>query len=435
MNKSYKIISLLILVLFIYFLQSFGDKIIHLPGSSRSILALGFLIIAGFLIGDILRYFQFPKLSGYIFTGILFGPYLFNFIQDDMIQGFKLIDSLALNIIAFTAGGEFKFSTVKKRMLAIGSIIGFQILFVLTIVTAVIILSSYWIPFLSSQSSSTVIGIALLFGIIATAKSPAETIAVINETGAKGKMTELIISITVAKDVVVILSFAFVLSLSKTLIIPEASFDILYLLKIFWEIGGSILVGMLIAGIVLLYFRYINTERVLFIIALAFIIAKLSAITHTESILICLTAGIVVENFTKRGESFIKAIEKGSLIIYVIFFVIAGAGLNFNALAESWQLTLIVVFTRLATTVFSTWLGAKVSRENLLTQRYAWTGFLGQAGVSLGLALIIKKNLPGDIGNYIVTVILAAIAMNQIMGPILFRWGLSRSGEIARETA
>ncbi len=429
MKQRAKIAIFLVLTLFVILLQVLGTKELHLSFYRSSIMMLGFLLLAGFLAGSILSQFRLPRISGYVFTGIFFGPYLLSLVDTRMAQEFKLIDALALNIIAFTAGGEFRFSTVRERMRAVSWIIGLQILLVVIAVGGMVFLLAPSIPFLNTLPGKTVIGIALLFGVVATAKSPAETIAVITETKAKGPMTELILTVTVAKDVLVILAFAIVLSAAKLLIFPEAQFDLFYLLTILWEITGSVLVGIGVGAMVIAYFRYIDREPVLFVIALAFIIVEISALTHTESLLVCLTSGIVVENFSQRGEKFIHTIEKGSLIIYVIFFVIAGANLNFAALAISWQLTLLIVGTRIFVTSLATWLGARLAGEGSLTRRFAWTGFLGQAGVSLGLAMIIQKNIPGEIGRYIATVIIAGITLNQIIGPILFRWGLSKSGE------
>jgi hypothetical protein len=55
-------------------------------------------------------------------------------------------------------------------------------------------------------------------------------------------------------------------------------------------------------------------------------------------------------------------------------------------------------------------------------------GFLAQAGVTLGIANLIRENFPLW-GESVATVIIAMIAVNQIVGPPAFRWALLRSGE------
>ena len=64
---------------------------------------------------------------------------------------------------------------------------------------------------------------------------------------------------------------------------------------------------------------------------------------------------------------------------------------------------------------------------------YSWTGFITQAGISLGFAGIIAAEIP-IIGEGIRTVIIGMILINQIVGPILFKWGLEKGGQIKEST-
>lgn len=66
-------------------------------------------------------------------------------------------------------------------------------------------------------------------------------------------------------------------------------------------------------------------------------------------------------------------------------------------------------------------------------ERYAWTGFISQAGVALGLAVLIRRTFP-DWGGPLQTLVISMIAIHELIGPVLFRWGLDRAGEI-EETA
>jgi hypothetical protein len=55
-------------------------------------------------------------------------------------------------------------------------------------------------------------------------------------------------------------------------------------------------------------------------------------------------------------------------------------------------------------------------------------GFIAQAGVTLGLASIIARRFPGW-GDEVRSIALAMIALNQLLGPVAFRWALVRAGE------
>lgn len=427
-------VLLFVFLILLFFAIRFTGQNLGFPlPQSELVLALGFLILAGFLLGNIIKSYRLPRITGYIIAGIFFGPYILGFLPKSTTEDLAFINSLALNIIAFTAGGELNFKKIKKRTKAIFLVILFRFLFLFSLTLLLVFTMSRWVPFFQGKSLELLLGIGLLFSIIQTAISPATNLAVITETDAQGPVTDLVLTVTVAMDLLVIMGFAVIYSVANILMDSGANIDFRYFLGTAREIVGAILLGIITGFGVILYIRFVKKELVLFLIALAFILAEIGSLTHTDTILICLTSGIVVENYSDLGEPFIKAIEKGSSIIYVVFFVIAGATLNFRALSEGWFLVILLVMVRLVGTFGSTRLGAVIAREGVSSKNYAWTGFLGQAGVSLGLALLVQKRIGGEIGNYIATMVFASIAVNQIIGPVLFRLGLEKSGEINAE--
>jgi len=108
----------------------------------------------------------------------------------------------------------------------------------------------------------------------------------------------------------------------------------------------------------------------------------------------------------------------------------AGAGINLDALRTAWPLALALVSVRFALIYAGTGLGTWVSKAGAAVKRYAWSGFVAQAGITLGLVVLVEKRLP-ELGGRADTAMLAVVALNQVIGPILFRLGLSWSGEIS----
>jgi hypothetical protein len=60
-----------------------------------------------------------------------------------------------------------------------------------------------------------------------------------------------------------------------------------------------------------------------------------------------------------------------------------------------------------------------------------WMGLVSQAGVTLGLTLIIAGEYP-TWGSMVQTLVVSLIALHQLIGPVLFRSALARAGEIGR---
>ncbi|NOX37633.1 MAG: hypothetical protein GXO78_08860 [Calditrichaeota bacterium] len=400
---------------------------------AESILLLGATLMVAYLFGRFINRYRLPKITGYLLTGIIIGPDVLNILSQRNVTDLQLIDNVALSLIALTAGGEFKISKVKEQLKLIVSVTMWQIIIVLIGITIIVMSFSPLIPFLKGQAFTTILGVGLIFGVLAVAKSPATTIAIITETKSSGPFTNFILGITILKDIIIVLLFAFVLALTQPLVSESATFQLHYVQQVFLEILMSLGTGMLVGLLIYVYLRYIEMDFFLFLFSLILLVIEISQMLHLELILIFMMAGFVVQNFTRFGDDLLHTIEKSSLPVYVTFFAIAGASLKISIFLQNWLFTLILVSARMFTTHLGTWVGSHLANGTQHVKRYGWMGFIGQAGLTLGLSVILEKELPPPLGSNIKTIIVAAIAINQIVGPVLFRYSLWKSGEIPEE--
>jgi Kef-type K+ transport system membrane component KefB len=154
-----------------------------------------------------------------------------------------------------------------------------------------------------------------------------------------------------------------------------------------------------------------------------------------EPLLTALAAGLVVENIAPpRGDALRVAVEGGALPVLVIFFAAAGASLQIDALAELGAIALAIAVLRGITIRVGTAAGAKASGVNPEHGKLVWMGLVSQAGVTLGLTSIVAARYP-DWGGRIQTLVVAIIAIHQVIGPVLFRAALAKMGEIGRMDA
>jgi hypothetical protein len=56
-------------------------------------------------------------------------------------------------------------------------------------------------------------------------------------------------------------------------------------------------------------------------------------------------------------------------------------------------------------------------------------GYIGQAGIALGLGVIIKQNLPDETGEYFLTILISTVVINEMLGPILLKYIFVKSGD------
>jgi hypothetical protein len=178
----------------------------------------------------------------------------------------------------------------------------------------------------------------------------------------------------------------------------------------------------------------VGRDVALFVLAAVFIAIESSARieqltgSHVHFLLVAMTAGFVVENWSSDGDRLIRGIERSSLPVYVVFFTLSGVGLDLVSLRDLWWLALLFATTRAVLLAATTRLGARLAGESTVVRQWSWTAFVAQAGISLGLAELVALRYPGW-GDTIKTVVLAMIAINQVIGPVLFRWALRAAGE------
>jgi Kef-type K+ transport system membrane component KefB len=419
-------------------LFAFGDAVVF--ADARSTMTFGFLLLTAYLIGDVLSRFKLPKITGYILAGVLFGPHLLELVDAGTVQELKLIDDLALTFIAFAAGGELRLEGLRERQRSIILNVLFQTVVVFLGVGAFALAARPLLPFLDGKPESHALAVALLLGAFALARSPSSAIAIISECKARGPFTEMVLGVTVVMDVLVIMVFAAMASISGVLITPGGEMDSQFISMMAAALGGSILAGLVLGWVILLYMKYVRAEVLVFILALAFMVTLFSrnfallldhvyGVTfHLEPMLICITAGFWVRNFSREGGLFIEAIDRSSLPIYVIFFSLTGAALNVGALRETWLVALLLVAVRFLMIWIGAYLGGFFSGDPSRMRRTSGLSFITQAGVSLGLAGIVMRSFP-EWGAALSTAIVAIVAVNQIIGPIAFKFALGAAGE------
>jgi Kef-type K+ transport system membrane component KefB len=419
---------ILTLIAFVGVIHAVG--LLRVPGTPHgsATLFLGALLLTSYLAGRAARVFSLPQITGYLVIGILMGPYVLGIVPLEVLQEFRFVNGVALALIALSAGGELRLKSVKSRILSIGAITAFQIVFMFLLVAAAVYMGRGSIEFLRDQPPRAAVAVALLFGLVAVAKSPATTIAVITEEKARGILTDTVLGITVLKDVIILILIAICIPLATTIVDPSGGFSFQAVQEILLEIVGSLAVGTVLGWLVTLYLRRIRQYRILFILGVAFLSVNLGDWFHLEAILIAMAAGFYVQNFSRQGRRLLQALEANSLPVYALFFAVAGADLNITVLKTAWVITAAMIIARTAALWASTYLGASLVGDPPVLRHHAWMGFLAQAGVTLGIANIVRERFPVW-GVQVAAIIIAMIAVNQLVGPPAFRWALVRAGE------
>ena len=396
----------------------------------RSLFLFGILLLTADTFGALAHDLGLPRLVGYLVAGLALGPSVLDVVPPGVLQDLSMMKQLAVGLIALLAGAELRVKDLVDRYRTIAWILALQTAAVLLGLTVLILLLRPWVPFLQGLEVPALLFVAFLFAATLTVNSPMVTLALLTETRADGPLAKTTLGVVLVADVVVILIFTVAFSLAQANLGGATATAPEILLMLLGEVVGSILAGALVGGVLTLYLRFVRRELVVFAVVVVFATAAAAQALHFELLLSLLVAGFLVENVAPvRAEPLVEVLHVMAVPVFVIFFAMAGADLRLQSFIMLWPVVLTVALVRVALVYAGSTAGARLGRAEPVVARYAWTGLVSQAGVALGLATIVADRLP-RLGLAMQTMIVGIIAFNESVGPVLFRTGLDRAGEI-----
>jgi Kef-type K+ transport system membrane component KefB len=392
------------------------------------VFSLGFLVIVGAVAGQVAVFARLPKLTGFLLAGICVGPQGFGLLSPSDVKALSLINALALALIALQAGAELTVIMLKRTWRSVLSSSLAQSLIVIPLTAIAFYAVSGFIPFLDGMDSTSVIAVALIWGTISLTRSPAVTLAILGETKAKGPVAEHSLGVVVCLDVLVLPLFAAAMAIARVQISGQA-FDLSIFTHLGFELFASICAGTTFGLVIAALLRVITRERVFMVIVVGYAVTALSTFLRYDTLLVFVVAGFIVMNLTRFGHDLVHTSEQTSAGVMIVFFATAGAKLDLNALQQLWPIALAFFAVRTIATIISCRAGHALAKDPPVVKQLAWTAFISQAGVTIGLATIIADALPG-IGKSLATLVIAVVGLNELVGPVVFTWGLKKAKEI-----
>jgi len=406
-------------------LSQFGPAADALGGTTA---AVGLLLLVGVLMSEVLDLIHLPHLTGYLAAGALAGPHLLHMVDHETVGKLSQVNTLALTLIALAGGLELRLDTLRevKKTLIRATIVQSSLGLVGGV--AVFLLARPFIPFLLAVPMSAAFGISLLWGVLAISRSPSAVLAILSQTRASGPLTRFSLAFVMSSDIVVVLCMAGAMVVARPLIEPGAAVSLQSFEALGHEIYGSICVGTTLGVLLAMYLRFIGGYLILILVLFGFGFSEGVNYLHLDPLLTFLTAGFVVQNFSSSGDRLLHAIEETGAIVFVVFFATAGAHLDLPLLRTMWPVALVLCGSRALITFGCHWLSSRWANDTPVLRRWGWSSLMSQAGLTLGLSLVVERLYP-EFGTPFRSLVVATVAMNEVMGPILFKMGLDQSGE------
>ncbi len=387
-------------------------------------------IFAGALAGGRLAaMLHVPRVTGYLLTGLLFGPscaHLLGFtplISSAAITELRPLSQLALALIMMNVGGQFQLEQLRRwrgRIFALSAVES-GTTFVLVAggcaLTNLVWLHQAIAPF-SVGATSLLMG--LLTGIIAIATAPAATMMVIREYSAEGTTTATLLALVGLNNIISVVLFLLV----QHFLFNSGG-------SLLWGLGGPLFVGGGIAFLVAIWSQRLDlgSEFKCLVLGALFAITVMCQLSAVNVLLTHLVFGIILANSSPRWHKIYAAIKQVDYPLYVLFFVIAGASLHLETLAHIGSLGVVYVLMRCAGKWYGARWGARLAHFSRREQRYLGQALMAQAGVAIGLAATCAQMWPVG-GKLLETVILGAVVVFELFGPVAVRNALVASGEV-----
>ncbi len=396
------------------------------------LLVVGIITLAGFYLGKTMRFVRLPSIIGFMLVGVLLGPSVLGLLGEQLKASIGFITDIALGFVAISIGLELSFSSLRRQGLGIILIIIAESFLAFAVVTAAV--------FLLTRN----LALALIFGSLAPASAPAGTVAVIQEYRARGKLTNALYAVVGFDDGLAIIIFGFAFAVARSVLLHQHGADQEQVWRLIvtplLEIGLSCLIGAVVAVLYRLLARKLTERRDLFILTFATVLISvgISEVLHLSLILTNLVVGLAVANTQAPAltQKIKDELTEVMPLLFVLFFALAGANLHIALLPALGVLGVVYIASRSAGLMGGAWFGAVVGRAEPKIRKYLGMGILSQAGVAIGLALVVKQTLTplgpwgARLGALIITTITATSIIFEIVGPILCKLGLHKAGEI-----
>ena len=400
-------------------------------------------LVGGLMMSRLTKLVNLPAVTAYLVAGLLLGPFFLGrlgisglgFNSLEQVEGMKIITQAALGFIAFTMGNEFRLSQLKAtgaKAITIGIL---QAVITTVVVDVVLIALHLFFPQIISLPC------AITLGAIASATAPAATLMVVRQYKADGPLTKLLMLVVAIDDAVGLVLFSVSFGIATALSNGQVSVTAIVvepIVEIVLSLGLGAVMGWVLNRVEL--FFHSRSKRMTISVAFVLLTAGLSMLEFEVAgihcgfslLLVCMMTGTIFCNICPTSEELMERVDGWVMPLNVLFFVLSGAELDLNVLAQPVTLLVGVVYilARSAGKYYGSAISCRLTRQDKPITDHLGITLLPQAGVALGMALTAASLADGALAR---NVILFSVLVYELIGPNLTKRSLLAVGEIKPE--
>lgn len=382
--------------------------------------SVAFILLLSLLAGHLVKFLRVPEVTGYIIAGIVVGPSVLGWINDQNLTGLSILSEVALGLVLFSIGSIFQIDRFRRISAAVLRITFFDAFLVASLVTAAALFCRQ--PWPS----------ALLLGVISIETAAASTMMVLRELNAEGPFTEMLTGVIAVNNVICLTATLLVIAgLQMTGHLGETTgslYGLVYLLL--WQLFGSVALGYLVGLLLAVWSTRVSEhgETLILLIGCILLCIGLALLLDLSTLVVSLALGATTANLSPIRGRLAQVQSRTDPPFYALFFVLAGAHLNVGLLKSLGAIGLAYILVRAAVKLLSPWIGSRGTAVPPAIRNRLGTAMLTHAGLAIGLVLSLSARFP-QVGEPLATIVLAAILVYEIVGPICIRAMVLRAGE------
>ncbi|MDR5658637.1 cation:proton antiporter [Serpentinicella sp. ANB-PHB4] len=381
-------------------------------------LAVGIIFLAGAAGGKLARAIKLPSVTGNLLAGILVGPSVMGLVSTEVMYELSPINELALGLIALSIGAELHWGTMRKLAKDAAKVFIIEALFTFAAVFGALYL--FGLPF----------RYALVFGVISIATAPGAIIACIRETPTKGDFSKVLLSVVALDNLFAITVFGIVISFMQAGITMGDAGNTSAIIMASKDLGVSILLGIASGVFLVLTSHKAKSDARILVSVLGAILITVGLSNHwdTPALLAAITAGAFYTNISKKPQRIRRSLLNVEDPILLVFLTLAGAKLDLSVLPVVGQIGIVYISARFIAKLVGSRVGTTLTLFPLSWKRNLGRALTPQAGVAIGLGIIAEQKSIFE-PDTIMPVILAAVVVFELIGPILVRKALCDADE------
>ncbi len=387
----------------------------------NEILSVGLILMAALVAGHLAQLARVPEVTGYLLVGVMIGPASLDLISHDNIVTLGFLSDVALGLILFNIGAIFEAANFRRLGPGVVRITAWEGTLAFVLVGSVLVVSGLTLP------------LALLLAVVAMETAPATTMMVLNEYDAQGPMTDRLLALVALNNVYVLVMFGLVTA-GLTLMDAAgegwlfAGYRAVH--GVLWTTLGSVALGALL-GLVMDFWgarAKESGEAMILSIGTVLIAVGASRWLGLSPLITTLALGATVANASRHGDRLLRALGRADPPLYAAFFVLAGAEL---VPASVLGLGVVGVGYAVARTVGKI-AGARIALRNQdvppMVRRQIGYCLVSSSSLAVGLTIQIRSAFPAYAAT-VTGIVLAAVVIFEVVGPLLTRRALLLTGE------